>query len=67
MNTNYKTGLSFKEVNISRNKYGSNVLTKKKKHTFIKLVIESLGDPIIKILLIALGIKLLFLFRDSNL
>ena len=67
MNTNYKTGLSFKEVNISRNKYGSNVLTKKKKHTFIKLVIESLGDPIIKILLIALCIKLLFLFRDSNL
>ena len=66
MNTNRKTGLSDKEVIISRNKYGSNRLNIKSKNSFIKLVIESLSDPIIKILLIALGIKTLFLFRDSN-
>lgn len=66
MNTNYKTGLSNKEVLISRSKFGSNKLTSKKKNTFLKLIIESLGDPIIKILLISLCIKLLILFSESN-
>ena len=66
MRTNIKTGLSSKEVINRRNKYGSNKLTSKSKNTFIKLVIESLGDPIIKILLIALAIKVIFLFKDSD-
>ena len=66
MRTNFKTGLSSKEVINRRNKYGSNKLTSKSKNTFIKLVIESLGDPIIKILLIALAIKVIFLFKDSD-
>lgn len=66
MKTNIKTGLSNNEVISNRNKYGSNKLTSKKKNTFLKLVIESLSDPIIKILLIALAIKILFLFQDSN-
>ena len=44
MRTNFKTGLSSKEVINRRNKYGSNKLTSKSKNTFIKLVIESLGD-----------------------
>lgn len=59
-------GLSDKEVIESRNKYGTNEIVKSKKNGFIKLVLESLNDPIIKILLIALGIKLLFLFNDSD-
>ena len=66
MRTNIKIGLSSKEVINRRNKYGSNKLTSKSKNTFIKLVIESLGDPIIKILLIALAIKVIFLFKDSD-
>lgn len=66
MRTNIKTGLSSKEVINRRNKYGSNKLTSKNKNTFIKLVLESLGDPIIKILLIALAIKVIFLFKDSD-
>ena len=66
MKTNIKTGLSSKEVSINRTKYGSNKLTTKKKNTFIRLVIESLSDPIIRILLIALAIKIVFLFQDSN-
>ena len=65
-NTSRKTGLSEKEVLDSRNKYGNNKIDIKKRNTFLKLIIESLNDPIIKILLIALGIKILFLFRDSN-
>ena len=66
MNINNKKGLSLEEVIKSRNKYGSNKLTVKKKHTIFSMIIESLNDPIIKILLIALCVKILFLFKDSN-
>lgn len=66
MRTNIKTGLSSKEVINSRNKYGSNKIISKNKNSFLKLVVESFGDPIIKILLIALVIKLLFLFKESE-
>ena len=66
MRTNINIGLSSKEVINRRNKYGSNKLTSKNKNSFIKLVFESLSDPIIKILLIALAIKVIFLFKDSD-
>ena len=65
-NTNIDTGLNSKEVEINRKKYGTNELTNKRKNSFYKVLLESLNDPIIKILLIALGIKLLFIFRDDN-
>ncbi len=65
MDINFQ-GLNEKEVKISRNKFGSNELTKRKKNTFFVFLLESLNDPIIKILLIALGIKIVFLFKDSN-
>ena len=67
MKTNINKGLSSKEVEESRRKYGNNKLESKKRNTFLKLVLESLGDPIIKILIIALAIKLLFLFKDADL
>ena len=67
MKTNINKGLSSKEVEESRRKYGNNKLESKKRNTFLKLVLESLGDPIIKILIIALAIKLLFLFKDAEL
>ena len=59
-------GLSEKEVIISRKVHGTNEITKQKKNTFLHLLLESLGDPIIKILLIALGIKVIVLFRDFD-
>ena len=59
-------GLSNEEVIISRKKYGSNVFTKKKNDSFFKLLMETFSDPIIKILLIALGIKTIFLIRDFD-
>lgn len=59
-------GLNDKEVALSRKKYGSNEISKKRGNTFIHLLIESLGDPIIKILLIALAIKIVVLFRDFD-
>ena len=59
-------GLTDEEVKESRLKYGSNEIIKTEKNTFLKLFIESLGDPMIKILLIVLAVKLVFLFADFN-
>ena len=59
-------GLTEKEVLNSRKKYGTNQITGTKKDTFLSLFLESLGDPIIKILLIALGIKTIFLIKDFD-
>ena len=59
-------GLSDSEVKVSRKKYGTNMDTDIKSNSFISLLIESLGDPIIKILLIALSIKIVFLFKDFD-
>ena len=60
------TGLNNEEVLASRKKYGTNAITSKKKNSFFKLFIETLADPIIKILLIALAIKTIFLFHDFD-
>ena len=59
-------GLTEKEVLENRKKYGSNEISKIDKDSFLKMLITSLGDPIIKILLIALAIKTLFLFHDFD-
>ena len=59
-------GLTNKEVVQSRNKYGSNTLTKVKKKTLFSLILESLGDPIIKILIIVLVFKIIFLFKNND-
>ena len=60
------TGLSNEEVVKSREKYGSNEVNVKNKNTFLRLLIESLGDPMIRILLIVLVIKLVFIFADES-
>ena len=59
-------GLSDNEVIESRNKYGTNEITQIKKNTFWHMLIESFADPIIKILLIALAIKVIVLFRHFD-
>ena len=59
-------GLTDKEITINREKYGTNVINIGKRNSFLKLFLESLGDPIIKILLIALGIKTCFLIKDFD-
>ena len=59
-------GLNKDEVNQSRKKYGTNEIKKGKTNSFFSLLLESLADPIIKILLIALAIKIVFLFRDFD-
>lgn len=59
-------GLSDEEVKVSRKRYGNNVVSENKQNSFLSLLIESLGDPIIKILLIALAVKVAFLFRNFD-
>ena len=60
------TGLNNNEVTLSRNKNGTNEITEGKKRTIFSLILESLNDPIIKILLIALAVKILFFLNDSD-
>ena len=59
-------GLTSKEVIENRKKYGTNQISAKEKNSFFKLLIETMGDPIIKILLIALAVKTVFLFHDFD-
>ena len=59
-------GLSNEEVIKSRKKYGSNEIKGSKKESFIHKLIATLGDPIIKILIIALVVKTLFLFQNFD-
>lgn len=66
MISNGTNGLNNDEVLKSREKYGNNSLKEIKTNSFWHLFIESLGDPIIKILLIALAIKVIFLIKDFD-
>ena len=61
-----KSGLTEEEVIKNRQKYGSNALENVDKVSFLKKLLESLGDPIIRILIIALGIKTVFLIKDFD-
>ena len=58
---NYK-GLSMEEVKQSRAKYGSNAITEKKCTPFWQRYLQSFNDPIIVVLMVALGINVLFTF-----
>ena len=59
-------GLSKNEVIKSRKEHGNNEISVVKKEGFLKMLLLTLGDPIIKILLIALGIKTVFLFKSFD-
>ncbi len=59
-------GLSSAEAEESREKYGSNSFSKRKSKSFLRCFFENLGDPIIKILLVALGVNLFLVFRGGD-
>ena len=59
-------GLTAAEVQRSREQHGSNQLTQKKRNGFLRQFLASFGDPIIKILLAALAINVIFLFRHFD-
>lgn len=59
-------GLTTKQVAQSRKIHGENKLSQQQKKSLPQSFLESFGDPIIKILLLALGVNVLFLFREAN-
>ena len=60
-------GLSEREVIESRAKHGTNELKRRPSAGFFSHFFENLSDPIIRILLIALGLEVLFTFGNCNL
>ena len=61
-----KNGLTDKEVLLSREKYGANRLKEYKRKSFFKCFLSNLGDPIIKVLIGALFINIIFMFPNIN-
>ena len=60
------SGLSDKEIEISRSKNGSNILERKRTKGFFRKFLENLNDPIIKILIIALFVEIIFTLGNCN-
>lgn len=60
------SGLSDREVIEARKLYGSNEIAGKVKQSFWKQLLVNFGDPIIKVLLIALALNILFTLRNFN-
>ena len=56
-------GLTTLQVKESRESYGSNSLSEKPRRRFLSLLWENLSDPIIRILLAALGVNIALWFR----
>ena len=65
MKSNFK-GLADSEVQISRQQYGTNLLTPPKKDSVWKLFFEKFNDPIIRILLIAAFLSLIISFVHNE-
>lgn len=61
-----KNGLTGKEVLASREKHGANRLMQYKRKSFLKCFLSNLGDPIIKVLIGALFINIIFMFPNIN-
>ncbi len=59
-------GLTAAQVRTAREKYGENRMTKKKHRSFFRQFLTNLGDPVIRILLSALLINVIFLFREAD-
>ena len=59
-------GLTDAEVQESASRYGTNRLTQQKKVGFLARLLKNLGDPIIRILLAALGINLVFMLGSFD-
>jgi calcium-translocating P-type ATPase len=58
-------GLKTKEVESSREKHGSNQLTPQQGETFMDKLKGNFGDPIIKILIVALILNVIFAFMGK--
>ena len=59
-------GLTKAQVEESRRQNGPNTLEQEKRTSFLASFLQSFGDPIIKILLVALAINVLLFFRNFD-
>ncbi len=59
-------GLTQKEVEASRRQHGRNIMSPQKKKSFWRKFFENLGDPVVKILIGALIINVIFMFKRAN-
>ena len=59
-------GLSSAQVRESRARHGANILSARPSKSFIAHFFSNLGDPVIKILLCALAVNLVFVFRGGD-
>lgn len=66
MEKQIKKGLNSSEVLISRQRYGSNKMTKKKGKGFFRLFVENMGDPVIQVLIITLAVNVIFTIRNID-
>ncbi len=61
-----RTGLTEEEARASRETHGANRLSAARSKSFLRHFFENLGDPVIRILLCALGVNLFFVFRGGD-
>ena len=61
-----RRGLTEKEVAASRQAHGANELSRTAGKGFWRVFLSNLGDPVIKVLLVALVLHLLLLFRNAD-
>ena len=65
--TALSVGLREDEVLLSRREHGENILSRQKRKSFLRQFLGNLNDPVIRILLAALGVHLLLLFGNGDL
>ncbi|MBE6690467.1 MAG: calcium-translocating P-type ATPase, PMCA-type [Ruminococcaceae bacterium] len=61
-----RRGLEAHEVEASRQAHGANILKRVRKKSFLKVFFSNLNDPVIKVLLLALGLHLLLLIFHNG-
>lgn len=59
-------GLYDADVERSKREHGRNVFSNRKPKSFLRCFFENLGDPVIKILLIALAVNIFLAFRGND-
>ena len=64
--TTEEKGLTTREAEQSRQLHGANILTQKKSKSFLRRFFSNLNDPIIRVLLAALAVNLLLVFRNAD-
>lgn len=59
-------GLTQKEAELSAERFGKNIMSKQKKKSFMAHFLSNLNDPVIRILLMALMVNLVFVFFGGD-